>query len=94
VARTIAGKIETTYLRPELATHYGFLERELASRRFCAGDEFTAADIQLSFPIEATVARGSADDRYPAIRAYLARIRDRDAHRRTVERWGDLTIVS
>jgi glutathione S-transferase len=53
-----------------------------------AGAEFTAADVQMMFPLEfATVAR-LVDARHARLRDYLARMQARPAYRRAVDRGG------
>ncbi|NNC48121.1 MAG: glutathione S-transferase [Sphingomonas sp.] len=76
-------------VRGMLAEHFGFLDRELASRKWFAGPDLTAADMMMSFPLEASQARAGLDDRYPNIIAWLKRCHDRPAYRRGLERGGE-----
>ena len=64
------------------------MEAELHRSIWFAGDAFSAADIQMSYPIEASVRRAGLDQRRPKLMAYLERIRERPAYRRAVERGG------
>jgi glutathione S-transferase len=94
VARGIAGRAKSSFIVPELEMHLGFMESELAKAAWFAGAEFTAADIQMSFPIEAAQARaGLTESSRPHLHAYLRRIRDRPAYARAVERGGPFAIV-
>src|SRR5271156_5283893 len=63
VARRIAGRVQSSFIGPQIVRHLDFMESELANRPWFAGDEFTAADVQMSFPLEAAASRGglSAD---------------------------------
>ena len=61
VARRIADTAMKSFVGPQLATHLGYVERELGAHAWFAGDRFTAADIQMSFPLEAAVARAGID---------------------------------
>ncbi|TFZ04778.1 glutathione S-transferase family protein [Ramlibacter rhizophilus] len=89
--RPITGRIASQGLRsfvmPQLRRHLDFIEAELKPRAWFAGDDFTAADIQMSYPLEAAQARVGLQD-YPAIAGYLARIRERPAYQRAEARGG------
>jgi glutathione S-transferase len=94
VARGIAGRTKSSFIVPQLETHLGFMENEVAKAAWFAGAEFTAADIQMSFPIEVAQARaGLAESTRPHLHAYLRRIRERPAYARAVDRGGPYTIV-
>ncbi|MBV8633399.1 MAG: glutathione S-transferase, partial [Burkholderiaceae bacterium] len=58
IARAIAAKVRKGFIDPQLKLHLDFLEAELGKNTWFAGDEFSAADIQMSFPVEAAAARG------------------------------------
>lgn len=79
--------IDAAYADPEIALHTRFLESSLAGRDWFAGDAFSAADIQLSYPIEALLSRGGVDA--PNLSAWVARIRGRAAYQRAVEVGGE-----
>jgi glutathione S-transferase len=93
IARAIANKVKDGFVLPQIRQHLAFLEGELASRAWFAGDEFSAADIQLSFPLEAAAARGGLDGKYPKLSAFLERIHARPAYRRALERGGEYDFV-
>ena len=59
-----------------------------------AGAEFTAADVQMSFPLEAAAARGGSIEAFPKIKAFLARIHARPAYRQALERGGPYDLMS
>jgi glutathione S-transferase len=63
-----------------LKTHFDWLESELASRDWFAGDEFSAADVMMSFPLEASRRRAGLDDAYPHLIDWLERIHARPAY--------------
>lgn len=88
IAKGIVAKIEESYTGPEIAGHLRFLEAELADRAFFAGDAFTAADVQMSYPIEAARERGGLGPSSPNLMAWLARIHERPAYQRAIERGG------
>lgn len=70
------------------AEHFAYLDSELGGRRWFAGDEFTAADVMMSFPLEAARSRAGLDDRYPATLEWLGRIHERPAYARALEAGG------
>jgi glutathione S-transferase len=88
IARAIAGKVKDSFVLPQIRQHLAFLEGELAQRAWFAGDDFSAADIQISFPLEAAAARGGLDVQYPKLRAFLERIHARPSYQRALERGG------
>lgn len=84
-------------LRPriesEMDNHMGYLDRELEGRQFFVGSDLTAADIQLSFPIQAArMLHGLG--RQPNLAAFLDRIHARPAYRRALERGGPYAFGS
>ena len=89
IARGIAQKVKGSFVLPQIALQLGYLETELGKHAWFAGDEFSAADIQLSFPLEAAASRGGLDAKYPNLTAFLARIHARPAYRRALERGGE-----
>lgn len=89
VARSIADKALATVAHPQLALHLDFIEHSLLQSRWFAGERFTAADIQMSYPIEAASMRAASHDR-PKLAAFLERIRERPAYQRAIERIGPL----
>ncbi|HZX29118.1 MAG TPA: glutathione S-transferase [Telluria sp.] len=93
VARAIAQKAKASYVMPQIASHLAYLEGELAKSTWFAGPEFTAADIQLSFVLEAAAARGGLDARYPHLVSFLKEIHARPAYRRAIERGGEYALL-
>jgi glutathione S-transferase len=92
IGRAIARRVKDTYISPQIARHLDFLELELAQRTWFAGDEFTAADIQMSFPLEAAAMRAGLDASRPKLMDFLARIHARPAYRRALERGGPYAL--
>jgi len=68
--------------------HLDFVEGELASRPWFAGDVFTAADVMMSFPLEAARQRAGLDSGRPATSAWLDAIHARPAYATALERGG------
>jgi len=93
IARAIAAKVKDTFVLPQIRQHLAFLEGELGKRTWFAGSDFSAADIQMSFPLEAAAARGGLDGQYPHLVAFLDRIHARPAYGRALERGGKYDFV-
>ena len=93
VARGIADKVRKAFVLPNLRTHLDFLEQELKDRDWFAGPAFTAADVQMSFPLEAAQARGGLDARRPRLMDWLARVHARPAYQAALERGGPFEIL-
>jgi glutathione S-transferase len=88
IARGIAHKVKSSYILPQIAQHLAYLEAELARSPWFAGPEFSGADIQISFVLEAAASRGGLGDRYPRLMDFLNRIHARAAYQRALERGG------
>lgn len=94
--RPLVGKIAketlTTLVNPQLKQHMAFWETELNKSEWFAGNEFTAADIQMSFPLEAASARAGLSDHHPKAMEFLKRIHARPAYQRALEKGGPYTV--
>ncbi|ESQ78227.1 glutathione S-transferase family protein [Asticcacaulis sp. YBE204] len=88
IARLISGGLERSMVEPGLVAHFAFWESSLEPTGWFAGDSLTAADIMMSFPLEAAVSRAGANA-LPNVTAFLTRIHGRDAYKRALERGGD-----
>ena len=93
IAKGIAHKVKSSYIMPQIKQHLDYLEGELAKRSWFAGDEFTAADIQVSFVLEAASARGGLGEKYPKLFDFLKRIHARPAYQRALERGGKYELI-
>jgi glutathione S-transferase len=92
VARAMAAKGLASYVDPQIARHLDFLEGELSGRQWFAGDAFSAADVQMSFPLEAAAARAGLDARRPNLWDFLRRIRARPAYMRALAKGGPTVL--
>ncbi len=93
VGRLISNGADKSLITPQLATHFAFLEAELADRDWFAGSNITAADVQMSYPLEAASVRAGLGDRFPKLQGFLDRIHARPAYKRAVERGGKLALL-
>jgi glutathione S-transferase len=89
----IVKQVNKVFIGPQITTHLAFLEGELAQGAFFVGDELTAADIQMSFPLEAAAARGGLTQAtHPRLHAYLERIHARPAYQRALDKGGPYAL--
>jgi glutathione S-transferase len=88
IVQQVVKKTNQQFINPQLKLHLDFLESELSKRDWFVGDQISAADIQMSFPLEAAAARGGLDQRYPKLAAYLSKIRARPAYQRAIDKGG------
>jgi len=93
VVKGIADKVGQAFITPNLEAQLRFMNDELTGRPWFAGREFSAADIQMSFPLEAAAARGGLDDRSPKLQDWLERIHARPAYMRALAAGGPYNVL-
>ena len=93
IARAIARRAKEGFVQPNIDRNLDYMESELARRPWFAGETFSAADIQMSFPLEAAQARGGLDERRPRLVDFLARTHARPAYGRAIERGGAYALM-
>lgn len=94
IARAIVSRVKSSFIEPQIAQHLNYMEAEIGKSTWFAGNEFTAADIQISFPLEAAVARAGLNASRPKLMAFLNRIHTRPAYQQALERGGAYELVS
>ena len=80
-------------VEPNLKRQLDFMESELSQHKWFAGSEFSAADIQMSFPLEAAAQRAGLDASRPKLMAFLKRIHARPAYKRALQRGGPYSFA-
>ena len=93
IARKIAWTLQSSFIDPQLKLHLGFINKELSATGWFVGSDFTAADVQMSFPLEAATARGGMEGQIPAVVDFLKRIHARPAYQRALERGGKYELL-
>ena len=86
IANKIADKVMGAYFGPNIQANMEFIEQHLSHNPWFAGEQLSGADIQMSFPLEASAFRGIKQ--YPNIAAYVQRIHARPAYQRALQRGG------
>ncbi|HEX8380476.1 MAG TPA: glutathione S-transferase [Allosphingosinicella sp.] len=84
----LLGRPARAPLQRMLDQHLDWLETELAERPWFAGDAFTAADVMMSFPLEASRHRGGLDESRPNLIDWLERIHARPAYGAALKKGG------
>ena len=82
------------YLSPQLQKNFEFINIHLSKHDWFAGNDFSAADIQMSFPLEAAHSRKMLGDQYPNIEVFLTKIHARDAYQAALAKGGPYDYVS
>ena len=87
----IADAVQTGFVDPDLRRHAAYWEAELGQRPWFCGPDFSAADIMMSFPLEAFASRGTGAG--PRVGDWLTRIHARPAYQRAL-RWGGAYVYA
>jgi glutathione S-transferase len=94
IARGISSKVQSMMVTPNLKRQLDFMEGELAQSEWFVGNEFSAADVQMSFPIEAAAQRAGLDASRPKLMNWLKRIHARPAYKKALERGGPYSFAN
>lgn len=94
LVRKVAEGAQKSFIDPQILQQLKYFEAELSRHEWFAGDDFSAADIQMSFPLEAAAARGGLDKKWPKVSAFLQKIHDRPAYQRALEQGGPYQLMS
>lgn len=88
IVKGITATAMKSFIQPQLDLHTSYWEGVLDKTPWFAGQEMTAADIMMSFPVEAAASRAGLDGRYPRLQAFLKRIHGRAAYQRALQKGG------
>ncbi|WP_292867367.1 glutathione S-transferase [Nostoc sp. LPT] len=76
------------FVAPQIKLHFDYIEDELRKNTWFTGNEFTAADIQMSFPLEVVATLPQEVENRPKLKEFVERIHERPAYKRALERGG------
>ncbi len=93
VARALCAGVQQKLIQPNVQAALAFMEHHLAQHRWFAGEHLSLADFQMSFAVEAALARGTAASAWPHLQAYLQRIQARPAYQRALEKGGPVLMA-
>jgi glutathione S-transferase len=93
VAKGITQKVRDAYLDANVTRNLEFMDATLRASRWFCGDVFSAADVQMSFALEAAEVRSNLTDEYPHLAAFLETIRARPAYKRALDKGGHYELM-
>ncbi len=93
VAKGIAAKVRSNYLEPNVKRNQAFMEAALGKSTWFCGNTMTAADMQMSFAVEAAEVRTDLTSHYPNLLRFLQRIRALPAYQRALEKGGPYSLL-
>ena len=88
IAKAIANKAINAYAGPNVIRNLSYIENHLQQNEWFCGEKMTAADIQMSFPLEAAIARDGAG-KYLAISQFVSTCQSRPAYQKALEVGGN-----
>lgn len=91
IAKGICKQVLAQLVTPNLQTHLPYIEQQLQGRSWLLGDQLTAADVQMSFPLQAVAARLETD-KFPNLLAYVARIEAEPSWQQVIAKVGPLQL--
>ncbi len=94
IAKAIADNVLSSFVDPNLSRQLDFMEAELGKSEWFAGSEFSGADIQMSFPLEAAQQRAGLNASRPKLMEFLKKIHARPAYKKALERGGPYSFVA
>jgi glutathione S-transferase len=92
VGKLISEGVMSKLVHPSLKANLDFVNDELSKSEWFAGAEFSAADVQMSFPLEAASSRGGLESR-PNISRFLKKIHERPAYKKALQKGGPYSMV-
>ena len=92
VARALCAKVQQKLITPNVQTALAFMEAHLAQHPWFAGEHLTMADFQMSFAVEAALARGGNEAAWPHLAAYRQRLQARPAYQRALQKGGPVLM--
>jgi glutathione S-transferase len=93
VTHGISDKVRQGFLDANIKRNMDFIESSLTGSKWFCGDRFTAADVQMSFAIEAAEVRSDLSG-YPHLAGFLAAIRGRPAYKKAIDKGGHYELMS
>lgn len=92
VARKLCATVEHKLIDPNLDTARAFMNNHLGHNAWFAGNDLSMADFQMSFAVEAALARGGDEHRLTHLAAYRAKVHARPAYQRAIAKGGPVLM--
>jgi glutathione S-transferase len=93
IAKALCEQVQVKLIDPNVATALAYMESHLQKHTWFAGEFITLADFQMSFAVEAALARGSLSSNFPKLAAYKARLMNRSAYQRAIAKGGPVVMA-
>lgn len=93
IARQLCGQVQQKLIDPNVAGAVQFMDRHLAQHEWFAGDRLGLADFQMSFAVEAALARSEGAASLPRLTAYRDRMHARPAYQRALAKGGPVLMT-
>ncbi|MBU3899595.1 MAG: glutathione S-transferase [Gammaproteobacteria bacterium] len=92
IARQLCAQVQAKLIDPNIETALAFMETHLGRHVWFAGEHLSIADFQMSFAVEAALARGGEAARFAHLAAYRARMQARPAYQRALAKGGPVLM--
>ena len=93
ITKAIANKVLSEFVNPNIDRLLDFIDTSLKGKQWFLGDQLSGADIQMSYPLEASVASGLIDEQYPEIQSYVGRIHRQPSYKEALLKGGKYEYV-
>jgi glutathione S-transferase len=93
LAKAVSNGLLKALIEPQLPRVFDTWEAALGEHQWFAGDQFSAADIMMSYPVEAGSLRGDATAGRPRLAAYVETIKQRTGYQLAAERAGGYAVI-
>ena len=94
IARKLCAQVLKKLVDPNVSAALAFMEDHLGKHTWFAGERLSIADFQMSFAVEAALARGVDTRRHPKLRAYKEKMEARPAYKRALEKGGPVIMTA
>lgn len=91
LGKALGQGVQKAYLNKQIETHARYVESQLAIQPWFAGESLSMADIQMSYPVFALLARGGVDD-LPNLISWKKRVEMRPAWQRAIQQGGPFDL--
>lgn len=92
VARGICSTVQRKLIAPNVRSALAFMDAHLAQHRWFAGEQLSMADFQMSFAVEAALARGGDVSSWRHLQAYRERMQARPAYQQALRKGGPVLM--
>ena len=93
ITKAVADKVLIEYVNPNINLLLDFIEASLKGKNWFLGDQLSGADIQMSFPLETSLARGLVNEHYTCIQSYVERIHEQPGYQAALKKGGKYDYI-